>query len=317
MSSKKLPVVTIIKLLQHQLARPKNRLSTKIIPIVHVAAVLCVIFVLEGSHQRYINKAKIMWLLWLVLIGLLHGGPLRPGLPTQFLVIYPHVLRVSIGSQVCASLSFQCPPYPDVIKCPEMPEMGGPNVLHIVMHLFPELLFWSLGTLLVNLPFFRLHHDVPEHEVAVQERRIRAVIRDEPYYVQVDALAKNYHQYFALFRYELLLHDSDVTAALAGLKRDSTTKFVAEHVLYSMLGMNTLLMPFCISLVCVIICTLFDFGSGILSLLSIDASDAFYAPEEGLTMKVLRVLKDACYYLAIFYSLYRIVQRSTCGRPRR
>lgn len=310
MAYRKSPYTVILEHFQLSRDRRQKQLKLHILPILHVTAVLAVVFVMEGSHQNFIDKTKTFWLLWLLLLGLLQGGPLREGLPTHIFRIYPHIIRVSIGSQVCTSLWFQCPPYPEVIKCPEIPERSPPSSLQIVIHLFPELLFWSIGSFCMNFIFFMQYSGVPSGEVAAVRDRIQKATRDRIYYKKLEILTSKYRKYFSFPNHELLFQDADVSAALAGLKRTPMRKYVMESLMYSVLGMNLLLTPGLISLVCVLGCKLIRPGFAILSLLSIDATDALYTPEEGIPIMLLKILRDVVYYAAVLRWLQLFLGRS-------
>ena len=291
-----------------QKRRKPGESGSNTLALIHVGFTFILVLVLEGSHQEYIDKSHVSWWLWLLFMGILQGGPLRQGLPIHLFLIYPHIVRVSVGSQVCSSLLFQSPPYPDVIKCPELQEPKRPNILQILAHLFPELLSWSLGTLIMNFIFFKIYRKVPNRDVAVNAERIQALVRNRWYYQGIEALAKTYRHYFTLSPLTLVLQDADISAAQAGLNRSSTSKFIKDSLIYPILVMNILLTP---GLICIAAQGLRDPGPVVQGLLSIDASDAVYTPDETAQIKALKTVRDTLYYGLAAFWLWLFMKQNT------
>lgn len=307
---KKSPFDVFLRQAQPHKNKGRSKSSRNILPLVHVAFTFFLVFWLEGSHQKFIDKTKAFWWFWLLLYGILQGGPLRQGLPIHLFVIYPHIVRVAFGSQVCSSLAFQIPPYPDSIKCPEVTDEERPHILQIILFLFPELFFWSFGTFLMNFVFFKLYQTIPDRDVAANVEQIQTMLRDRLYYQKLEEWAATYKQYFTLSPYNLVLQDADVTAAIAGLHRFPAQKFINDSFLYSIFAMNVVVTPGIISAACIVLHRFIEPGFVVQSLLSIDASDAMYTPDETVVLSALKLLRDGLYYALAFLWLCRFAKEN-------
>lgn len=128
--------------------------STRNIIVVHLSILLLIYFCFEGVHQEYINRLKIMWCLWWLCMGFVQGTPLSCGLPTFYLFLFPHIVRVTLAVSVCRSVNFKEPPFPLALRCGDKQQPSERQFYRVLAKVSLETIFWGLGTAMTDLRIY-------------------------------------------------------------------------------------------------------------------------------------------------------------------
>ena len=109
-----------------------------------------------GPHSSFLEsfEKQSLWCLYWIGLGVLSSIGLGSGLHTFLLYLGPHIASVTLAANLCKSLDFPSPPYPDEIVCP--PETSDSpesiSILNIMSKVRVEAFMWGAGTALGELP---------------------------------------------------------------------------------------------------------------------------------------------------------------------
>ncbi|XP_006882335.1 PREDICTED: vacuole membrane protein 1-like [Elephantulus edwardii] len=119
-------------------------------------AVLIATYCVEGAHQQYvqhIEKHLLLYAYWIGL-GILSSVGLETGLRNFLLYLGPHIASVMLAAyELCNSVNFPEPPYPDQIICQDEENIEGAiSLWSIISKVRIEACMWGVGTATGELP---------------------------------------------------------------------------------------------------------------------------------------------------------------------